>query len=58
MQRPHSFNKYLLNTDSVPGPELAVGYWTKIPAYILVKEAVKESISVVEIKESNSLYTG
>ena len=53
MQRLHSFNKYLLNTDSVPGPELAVGNWTKTPAFILVKETVKESISVMEIKESN-----
>lgn len=45
MQKPHSFNKYLLNVDSVPGPELAAGNWTKIPAYILVKEVLRESRS-------------
>lgn len=40
-------HKYLLNTYSVPGPELASGNQTKIPAYILIKEAVKESRSVM-----------
>lgn len=36
-------HKYLLDTYSVPGPELAPGNPTKIPPYTQIEEAVKES---------------
>lgn len=52
-------HKYLLNIYSVPGPELAPGNQTKIPAYILIKGAVKESRSVMGNKrEQFTLHKG
>ena len=55
--RKYKFNKYLSNTDSVPGPELAVRNQTKIPAYIIVREAVKESICVMQKKKRAAHFT-
>ena len=34
----------------MPGPELAVRNQTKIPAYIIVRETIKESICVMQKK--------
>lgn len=52
-------HKYLLDTYSVPGPELAPGNQTKIPPYTLIKEAVKESRSVMGNKRDQfALHKG